>query len=75
MKHPDKAWWKQTSQFYLYFGCLGGLISLGLMAIKTATQGFETYYIELVLRMTFIFPLLVTSVFCIPELLFGKSND
>ena len=75
MKRPDKKWWKQSAQIYLYFGLLGGIITLTLMGIKTVRHGFELYYVELILRMTFFFPFLVTAVFCLPELLFGKPND
>ena len=75
MKRPDKKWWKQAAQFYLGFGFLGGFITLALMGIKTARHGFEFYYIELIVSMTFFFPLLVTTIFCLPELLFEKPND
>ena len=75
MKRPDRKWWKKSAQFYLYFGLLGGTIMSSLMGIKTVRDGFEFYYIELILRMTFLFPLLIMAVFCLPELLFGKPND
>lgn len=75
MKLPDKKWWIQTAQIYLFFGLLGGIISSLLLVVKTVRHGFEFYYIELILSMVFFFPLLVTAVFCIPELLFGKPND
>jgi len=75
VKLPDKVWLKNTVKFYAYFCLLFWLISITLVIIKTVLHGFDKVYLDIIFSLTFLAPAIVTAVFCLPELLFGKPHD
>jgi hypothetical protein len=45
------------------------------MTIKTVLHGFDKVYLDIIFSLTFFAPAILTAVFCLPELLFGRPHD